>query len=207
MKPFSILNNKIKLQITNPSSGVRICDDNGNHVRKPTELEIDFNNYYVEWMITNSDLIEIIKLRLNELEIKKLISRLKLINVFLVDSGYNTRKAHKNKIKTGFNGFDVFEYKEVFYSFERNLGNNISTRVTFKMGDYTLAAHMFVLIGFNSGIVNFVNYAGEIENNTVIGSKAYCLWNINKEYVLNIINMLATSSTDHRNSLINLLIS
>lgn len=201
----SLSENKIKLSITNPSSRVRICDINGNHIKKPTQLLVDFNNHYIEWMIKNDELIEIIKWKLTRAEISSLINELSHINISLVDSDYRVRTAQKIKIAENFNGFNVFKYNEIFYSFERILRGGVTVKITFKMGDFTLAAHMFVLLRLDSEKIHLVGPNGLIINHNQLGSRAYCSWDISKIYIKNIAKTLAMASNAHRDSLIGLL--
>lgn len=61
MATIYINNGVVELRLTSPRSKVRICDNNGNHVSKPSSESINFDNHYIEWMITNNELLEIIK--------------------------------------------------------------------------------------------------------------------------------------------------
>ena len=60
MPIININNNVIELKLTSPQSKVRICDENGNHINKPVSAVVSFGNSYIEWMITNDELIQII---------------------------------------------------------------------------------------------------------------------------------------------------
>lgn len=84
----------------------------------------------------------------------------------------------------------------------------MSVKITFKMGNYTLAAHiMFVLIKINSPNIILTNLNGPINLNEGLGSGAKCIWNPDNNKIINIAKALAHSSENHKNDIINLLIN
>lgn len=200
-----INNGIVELRLTSPMSKVRICDDNGNHVSKPSSENINFGNHCIEWMITNDELIKIITQKFTRDDIQRLIRQLREINISLRDSDYYSRAAQKQNINQSIGGFSVYKYEEIFYSFEKTIDTNLQVKITFKMGDYTLAAHMFVLIGLTNSDMALKNREGNIENNNALGSGAKCFWSPSNQTISEIVQTLACSSKDHKNDLINLL--
>jgi len=190
MSSTNISNGIIELALTSPRSKVRICDEHGNHVAKPASERIN-SNYFIEWMITNDELIEIIKQKFNEQEIRELINQLNTINISLRDSNYYSRAAQKEKLDETIGNFLIYKYEEVFYSFEKVIDDTLRVKITFKMGDYTLAAHMFVLIKISSQNIQLNNTEGTINLNESLGSGAKCIWNPNKELVVEIAKALS----------------
>lgn len=81
----------------------------------------------------------------------------------------------------------------------------MQVKITFKMGDYTLAAHMFVLIGLANSDITLSNHEGNIENANALGSGAKCFWIPSKQIISEIAKALACSSEDHKNDLISLI--
>jgi len=73
------------------------------------------------------------------------------------------------------------------------------------MGDYTLAAHMYVLIGLNDSEINLTNNSGELQEGDVFGSGAKCEWNPSVEVIKDIAKTLAHSSEKHKSAIISLL--
>ena len=70
MPSVNISNGNVTLTLTSPRSKVRICDENGNHVAKPSSESIT-SNHLIEWMITNAELIELIRQKFSNDEIQK----------------------------------------------------------------------------------------------------------------------------------------
>ncbi len=206
MSIISINSNLIELKLTSPQSKVRICDENGNHINKPTSKAINFSNSYIEWMITNNELIQIVTQKFTRDDIKDLIRQLREINISLRDSKYYSRAAQKQNINQSVSGFSVYKYEETFYSFEKNVDTNLKVKITFKMGDYTLAAHMFVLIGLNHPYIILRNNENNITTNNPLGPGAKCLWKPSKKAIVEIAKALVHSSKDHKNDIIQLLI-
>lgn len=205
MPTININNNVIELKLTSPRSKVRICDESGNHIKKPVSALVNFDSSYIEWMITNGELIQIITQKFTSNDVRNLIGQLHKINISLRDSDYYSRAAQKQNINRSISGFSVYKYEEIFYSFEKNVDTNLKVKITFKMGDFTLAAHMFILIGFNHPDIILTNNEGNITTNNPLGSGARCHWNPSKEVIVEVAKALAHSSRDHKNDLIQLL--
>jgi len=205
MAPISIGRDYVKLRLTSPRSKVRICDSNGNHIPRPTSEGYYNNDFFIEWMITNKEVIKLTKNHLNLGKIRNIKDELGKIKKFLRDSKYYVRKAKKKKLNKKFSNFEVYEYKEKFYSFEKNIDPTTKLRITFKMGDFILAAHMFVLFYFKSKLLKVYNKKGIIEKGNLLGRCAYAKWSPTKEQVISIIYTLAHASKKHRDDLIALL--
>lgn len=205
MSTIDINNNVIELKLTSPRSKVRICDESGNHINKPASDVVNFDNSYIEWMITNDELIQIITQKFTRDDIQNLIRQLLKINISLRDSDYYSRAAQKQNINQNIGGFSVYKYEEIFYSFEKNVDISLKVKITFKMGDYTLAAHMFVLIGFNHPNIILGNNEGNILTNNPLGSGAKCRWGPSKQSIVEVAKALAHSSVNHKNDIIRLL--
>ena len=205
MATVYINNRTIELRLTSARSRVRICDINGNHISKPSSQNINFDNHYIEWMITNNELMEIISQKLTREEIIDLKNELQEITISLRNSNFYSRKAEKENINQTFGNFLVYKYEEIFYSFEKNIDENLQVKITFKMGDYTLAAHMFVLIGLTNTNITLNNRDNSFANNNALGSGAKCVWSPSNQTISEIAKTLACSSEGHKNDLINLL--
>ena len=125
MSTIDINNNVIELKLTSPRSKVRICDESGNHINKPVSKVVNFDNSYIEWMITNDELIQIITQKFTRDDIQNLIRQLRKINISLRDSDYYSRAAQKQNINQNIDGFAVYKCEEIFYSFEKNVDTNV----------------------------------------------------------------------------------
>lgn len=204
MSAVKIGKNKIELLLTQAMGSVRIADHYGNHVRRPSKDGKNERGNYVEWMITNAEVRELIKCYLDKKDCKFLGQKLKKICRYLKGSKFAVRKAAKTKLRETFIGFEIYRYKEDFYSFEKTLDSDIRIRLTFKMGDFTLAVHMFVLLPF-SDVINIFNKKGRVADDDYLGSGAYATWSPNKKDVLSIIEGLAHASEDHRDNLLDML--
>lgn len=205
MATIFINNGVVELRLTSPRSKVRICDNNGNHVSKPSSESINFDNHYIEWMITNNELLEIIKQKFTREDIVGLKNELREINVSLRNSEFYSRAAQKQNINRTIGNFLIYKYEEVFYSFEKRINESLQVKITFKMGDYTLAAHMFVLIGLANSDITLSNHEGNIENANILGSGAKCFWTPSNQIISEIAKALSCSSEDHKNDLSSLL--
>lgn len=205
MSTINISNSVIELKLTSPRSKVRICDENGNHINKPASIAVNFDNSYIEWMITNNELVQIITQKFTADDIQNLIRQLNEITISLRDSEYYSRAAQKQNINQSIGGFSAYKYEETFYSFEKNVYTNLKVKITFKMGDYTLAAHMFVLIGLNHPGIILENNDNNIATNNPLGRGAKCRWTPTKEAIVEVAKALAHSSRDHKNDIIRLL--
>src|SRR3989338_508335 len=99
---------KIKLKLHNSQGGIRIADEEGNHVSKPTEAK-NQNGCYIEWMITNDEIGLLSKHLFGSTN--SLISEMKKINKFAEDSEYSKRATKKEKEEIAeFEGFKIYKY-------------------------------------------------------------------------------------------------
>lgn len=206
MTSILINTNGVQLVLTQARGKVRIADNNGNHIRKPTEGK-KLNTNLIEWMITNEEIKHLSRSFLNKEDIKKLIEKLSGIAQFIKDSKYATRDALKLTTEKldKFGEFSIYKYTENFYSFEKQINSKIIARITFKMGDYTLAPFMFVLIPFNHPSLIITNAHGEVRDGQILGKKCRGLWKPTKEDITEIVTALSHSSKDHREDLVNIL--
>lgn len=205
MASVEIKKSSVILKLTYPRSKIRICDENGNHIARPAKEGKYIETYYIEWMITNPQIKKLIRLFLSKKDRKKVASKLSKIRIFLKDSKYRIRKATKKELKPKFLKFKIYEYKEKFYSFERKIISGIKIRATFKMGDYTLAPHYFVLFPFENKKIKVYNKKGKIKINDFLGTCAYAIWKPAEKQIASIIEGLSYASKDHKNDLLDLL--
>jgi len=205
MSSVEITRERVKLVLSQPMSKVRIADEEGNHIRRPTQDARNESGNYAEWMITNAEIGKLIQHHLDDNDKRELIRKLNQINTYLKGSEFDVRRAAKNKLEKKFMGFEIFEYKEKFYSFEKELESNIKIRLTFKMGDFTLAVHMFVLLPFHRDIILICNHAGRVSDNDLLGSGCYAIWKPTKEELMSIIEALSYASEGHKRDLIAML--
>jgi len=204
MTSVNISNGTVVLTLTSPRSKVRICDENGNHVARPLSENIT-SNHLIEWMITNDELIQLIRQKFTNDEITTLISELEQINISLRDSQYYSRAAQKEQLDKRIGDFLIYKYEEIFYSFEKVINETLRVRITFKMGDFTLVAHMFVLIKIDSPNIELTNSNGEINLSECLGSRAKCKWSPDNNMIKEIAKALAHSSENHKKDIIHLL--
>lgn len=204
MTSISISNGIVSLKLTSPISKVRICDNDGNHLTRPARSVFNLHNY-IEWMITNQELITLIRQKFTSQEIAGLIVELSRITLSLRKSEYYSRAAQKERLNETLANFSIYKYNEIFYSFEKNIEDSLRVRITFKMGDYTLAAHMFVLIGLNNSKINLTNNSGKIREGDIFGSGAKCNWSPSAEVIKDIAKTLSHSSEKHKSDIISLL--
>jgi len=73
------------------------------------------------------------------------------------------------------------------------------------MGDFTLAAHMFVLIRLDNLDISLSNTENNIRNNSPLGSGAKCLWSPSKQTINEVTGALAHSSENHKRDIMDLL--
>lgn len=197
---------KIILPLHYSQGGIRIADKNGNHFPSPTKTICD-KECYIEWMITNNE----IKLLSNLFEKKdtdKLIAELRKISKFAEDSEYSKRTTSTNEKEIAkFEDFKIYQYIDVFNSFERILDSGIKVRLTFKLGDYGVVSHphMYVLIPFNNVSLELKNKNGAIKTKEQMGSGCFGELVLNKKDLKSIILTLAHASNNHRNDLIEIL--
>jgi hypothetical protein len=206
MTTISITSENVVLLLTQARGKIRIADADGNHIRKPTSAKND-KSFAIEWMITNDEVGELAKHFLNKEDTKELISYLGSIDKFIRDTKYATREAIKTTEEKldKFLDFDIYKYTENFYSFEKKIDSGIEIRITFKMGDYTLAPHLFVLLPFVHEALVIKNINGVVGEGEILNSKCRGEWEPDKEDVAEIVKALAHASAQHRDDLIELL--
>lgn len=207
METIKLTPDIIELVLTQARGKVRIADLNGNHIKRPTTEGRNISSNYIEWMITNNEIQEILKKFLTKEEKIKLKQNLKKLLNFIRDTPYATREAVKvtSKRINSFNKFEIYKYTETFYSFEKIISSKIKVRITFKMGDYTLAPHMFILIPFHHKSLKIINAFGEVPKEEILNSKCKGLWKIEKKDIFEIVESLAYSSKNHRDDLIDII--
>src|SRR3989344_1918992 len=204
---MEIKNNQVQLILTQARGRIRIADKNGNHISKPASEGKNLEENYVEWMITNQEIGELAKSFLIGQDKKSLIETLLKINQFVWNSKYATREALKTTSQKidKFVDFDIYHYTENFYSFEKEISSKIKIKITFKMGDYTLAPHMFVLLPFGNSSLKLKNLNGEIKREDFLGSVSMGLWSPTKEDIKEIVISLSHASERHRNDLVQMI--
>ena len=196
---------KIILPLTIAMGKVRIADFNGNHIRRPSTDGRNQEGNYAEWMITNSEIEQLIKNYLSSSDRQILKAQIEKISQFLKGSKFAVRGASKETMNEDFLGFKIYRYREEFYSFEKTLDSQARIRLTFKMGDFTLAVHMFVLLPFDGRAIRIFNKDGEVARDVYLGKGAYAVWKPSPADVISIINALACASDDHKNDLVGML--
>lgn len=206
MATVSITSTNVVLLLTQARGKIRIADADGNHIRKPTSAKND-KSFSIEWMITNDEVGELAKYFLDENDVTELITGLEAINSFVRDTKYATREATKTTEEKldKFLDFDIYKYTENFYSFEKEIDSGIKIRITFKMGDYTLAPHLFVLLPFAHEALIIKNINGVVGNGEILNSKCRGEWEPDKKDIIEIVKALAHASAQHRDDLIELL--
>lgn len=196
---------KVTLPLNIPRGKIRISDKDGNHISKIIDCiySIDLN---IEWMITNYEIEQLIDVFLNNNEKSDLKNQLVNINNFVKTSNYSKRIALKGNRLEDFEDFKVFENSETFYSFERTNLNGIGNKVVFKMGDFILAPHYFLLIPFGNNKLELKNNnIQRLEIGSNLGNGAQGLWQIEISDIKYLVSTIATISVDHKNDMINLL--
>jgi len=197
---------KIKLPLSRAQGGIRIADENGNHVTSPTKTKNE-KKYYIEWMITNDEIKALSDSILDSVD--SLIEDMKKLNKFAEDSEYSQRKTIKLDMKEieEFEGFKIYQYNETFNSFEKTLDSGIKVRITFKLGDYGLDPHphMYVLVPFNHNFLNIKNNEGDVGLGSLLGSGCYGELKLSKKDLEEIILTLSHASSNHRNALVEIL--
>lgn len=199
---------RILLPLNISQGGIRIADEYGNHVSKPTKIKNE-SKYLIEWMITNDENKFLVDSFLDTKITKKLIERMNSIKKFAEESQYSKRKTIKlkrDKVEI-FEGFQIFQYTENFSSFEKILTSGIKVRITFKLGDYGLEPHphMYVLIPFNNKSLKLKNLNGEVKRKEILGKKCFAEWIPTIQDIQEIILTLAHASKNHKDDLTNLI--
>ncbi len=207
MENINITKTKIFMVLTQARGRIRIADGNGNHIGKPAKEGKNIKTNFIEWMITNNQIEELVKYFLNKDDRNKLIQELEKINIFIKGSKYATREAVKPSTEKldKFADFDIYKYTETFYSFEKKIISGIKIRITFKMGDYTLAPFMFVLLPFEHSSLELKNNNGFVKEGEFLGSGCKGIWTPKKEDIIQIIKSLSCASDGHRDDLIKIL--
>jgi len=199
-------NTKIVLPLHFSQGGIRIADKNGNHSSSPTKA-IYKNEQYIEWMITNDE----IKL-LSGLFIPKdkedLIIEMQKIDKFAEQSEYSKRVTSTNEKEIAiFEGFNIYQYMDIFNSFEKILNSGIKVRLTFKLGDYGVVSHphMYVLIPFEHKSLELKNKNGLVNFGEKLGSGCFGELILDKDDLKGVILTLAHASNNHRSDLVEIL--
>jgi len=186
---------------------IRIADKDGNHFPSPTQT-INDKSYYIEWMITNNEIKLLSSLFKKKDRIAELIKVMQKISKFAEDSEYSRRTtSSKEKEIALFEGFKIYQYTDVFNSFEKVLDSTLKVRLTFKLGDYGVVSHphMYVLVPFNFKSLRIKNKEGDVEKDKPLGGGCFAELILNEEELEEIILTLAHASNNHRNDLINVL--
>ena len=204
----TITESGIVLPLNHAQGSIRIADGNGNHHASPTKARNEGENY-VEWMITNEEVRQLSSLLKRE-RVEDLIRQMGEIRTFAGDSGYSKREtSSKEKKIADFQDFGVYEYADVFHSFEKVLDSKLrlKARITFKLGSYGVHAHphMYVLIPFDFRSFRIENNEGAVGENEVLGSGCRALLTLEENEIMSLILALAHASKDHRNDLVNVL--
>ncbi len=196
---------RIVLPLNRSQGGIRIADEHGNHVPKPTRTRND-EKYLIEWMITNDEIDLLHKTFLRDAG--GLVQRMKDIKGFAEDSEYSKRKTRSDREEIArFEGFKIYHYSEDFNSFEKGLGSGIRVRITFKLGAYGLEVHphMYVLVPFDYGSLRLMNHEGEVQRGSELGSGCRAELALGKEDIEEIILTLSHASSNHRNALVDII--
>lgn len=194
----------MKKKLTIPKSRIRIADSNGEHISKPTICLRD-DKYWMEWMIKNNEIAQLIEEKFSNTDKKTAADELTTIIHFFIDSQYKSRRPFKNEIGQTFGLYKIYEYKEVFYSFERELDTDTAVRVTFKQGDFGLTPHPFMFVLINFKALAITNKLGPVIQGQPLGSGAIADFKFSPELLNAAIMILGTASTAHRDDLIKLL--
>ena len=199
--------NLIVLPLSFSQGSIRIADKNGNHFPSPTQT-INDKEYYVEWMITNNE-IKLLSTLFNKKDgIGELIKIMQEISRFAEDSEYSRRTTSSGEKEIAkFEGFKIYQYMDVFNSFEKVLDSTLKVRLTFKLGDYGVTSHphMYVLVPFNFKSLKIKNKDGNVKENGSLGGGCFAELNLTEEELKEIILTLAHASINHRNDLIKVL--
>lgn len=202
---MEIIDNKVQLSLNNPQSSIRISDSDGNHTRRPTKVK-KTSGFSIEWMIRNSEIVNLVSEFLKCKDRQLLIKKLKSITDFAEESEFSKRETIKltGEEKGFFAGFKIVQYTENFSSFEKKLKSGIKVRITFKLGDYGVKPHphMYVLVPFTTEVLEIKNKVGTVKTNQELGSKCRAQLRLDKNDIFEIVTTLAHASKDHRQSLV-----
>ena len=199
-------NGIIELPLNLSQGSVRIADGTGNHHASPTKVKNERENY-IEWMITNDEVKQLSSL-LKKDRVDELIRKMSEIRKFAKDSDYSRRETCSREKKIAdFQDFEVYEYADVFHSFEKVLDSKLrlKARITFKLGDYGVQAHphMYVLIPFDFRSLRIKNKDGAVGENDILGSGCMAQLTLEENEIMHLILALAHASEYHRRDLIN----
>lgn len=199
-----IKNNKVFLGISYfRNSSVRIADNCGNHIYLPREENLK-ESYFLEWMITNSEISGLIKEFLSKEEIKELVKELNLINEYIEQQKeYIGRRIEEDKhnIKN-FKSFNIIPRSERFFTFKKSIKNtNSFVEVTFKPGDVSpMEEHMYMLISFKR--LSFICNKKSLSFKDKIGVPCFAIWSPDKEEIKEIVRTIGHTSEKHKKQLI-----
>lgn len=202
-----LIKNIIIIPLYFSQGGARIADKDGNHFPSPTQT-INDKNYYIEWMITNDEIKLLLTLFKKKGGISNLIKLMQKISKFAEDSEYSRRTTSSGeKGIAKFEGFKIYQYMDVFNSFEKVLDSRLKVRLTFKLGDFGVTSHphMYVLVPFNFKSLKIKNKDGNVNDSETLGSGCFAELNLTEEEIKEIILTLAHASNNHRNALIKVL--
>jgi len=198
---------EIILPLYYSQGGIRIADKGGNHASSPTKT-VYGEGQYVEWMITNNE-IDLLSELLSHKDVDELISELQKIKKFAEESEYSKRTTSTNQKEIAeFEKFKIYQYLDVFNSFEKTLNSGLKVRLTFKLGDYGVVSHphMYVLIPFDNISLKIKNKVGSVSKGDILGSGCFGYLILKKEDLKDIILTLAHASLNHRDDLIQILL-
>lgn len=159
-------------------------------------------------MITNNEIKILSQLFKKEDGISNLIKVMQKISKFAEDSEYSRRTTSSGEKEIAkFEGFKIYQYMDIFNSFEKVLDSTLKVRLTFKLGDYGVTSHphMYVLVPFNFKALKIKNRDGNVKENEELGRGCFAELNLTEEELKEIILTLAHASNNHRNDLISIL--
>lgn len=185
------------------NSNVRIADKDGNHLYKPREHIIS-NDYFAEWMITNTEIALLLKEFFIEREIDKILEEIEKVNDYIHNQeDYIGRKiiSHKEGIKK-FKSFQIIPRSENFFTFKKPIEKSGSfVEVTFKPGDVSpMEEHMYMLIPFSK--LKFISGREELNEGDSIKTPSFAVWKPSKEDIKEIVITISHTSDKHKTQLI-----
>lgn len=186
------------------NSNTRIADEHGNHLYKPTEHKLE-KKFFLEWMITNKELAQILVKFSGTEESFKIITAIRKLNNFIKEKQEYTGRKVETKAKVDeFLGYTVLKRQEVFFSFKRALDKtNCFVEVTFKPGDKSpMEEYMFLLIPFSD--LSFIYKNGgikKIEFDSIIKKKTYAVWQPDIDTIKELAITISHISEKHRDQI------
>ena len=130
------------------------------------------------------------------------------IDKFAEQSEYSKRVTSTNEKEIAiFEGFNIYQYMDIFNSFEKILNSGIKVRLTFKLGDYGVVSHphMYVLIPFEHKSLELKNKNGLVNFGEKLGSGCFRELILDKDDLKGVILTLAHASNNHRSDLVEIL--